>query len=149
MVRDKENIKYCEIHTSKALFKNGNCFTCYQNNWVANNKDKVAKNTRAMKERSRPRVNGLRLIRKYEIKFGLSREDAEKLFLSRGNFCAICCGDNDGKALHLDHCHKTNVVRDFLCQKCNNALGLFKDDPGLLRVAADYLEQHRKKNDDI
>jgi hypothetical protein len=33
------------------------------------------------------------------------------------------------------------VVRALLCHHCNVSLGRFKDDPALLRAAADYLEK--------
>jgi Recombination endonuclease VII len=58
-------------------------------------------------------------------------------------FCKICgvpAGDKNG---HVDHDHQTNMLRDLLCYSCNNGLGLFKDDPVLLRAAADYIEKHR------
>jgi recombination endonuclease VII len=51
--------------------------------------------------------------------------------------CAICSGRH---RLSVDHCHKTDEVRGYLCGYCNPALGSFKDDPKLLRRAADYLE---------
>ena len=45
----------------------------------------------------------------------------------------------------LDHDHDTMTVRDYLCNKCNSALGNFNDDVNLLRNAVSYLEKHEKK----
>jgi hypothetical protein len=61
--------------------------------------------------------------------------------LQRGP-CAICGTDIPGGngSFHVDHNHKTGVIRGSLCQACNVALGHFKDDPGLLRRAADYVD---------
>lgn len=56
-----------------------------------------------------------------------------------GKVCALCgTGDN----LVVDHCHQARKIRDVLCATCNGGLGMFHDDPALLRAAADYLERH-------
>ena len=47
------------------------------------------------------------------------------------------------KALAFDHCHKTNRQRGRLCSRCNTGLGFFRDDPGLLLSAMEYLRRHR------
>jgi hypothetical protein len=43
----------------------------------------------------------------------------------------------------LGHDHSTGVTRQLLCQRCNHGLGLLRDDPAVLRAAADYVERHR------
>jgi hypothetical protein len=58
----------------------------------------------------------------------------------RAGPCELCGAYTD--PLHLDHDHKTGRVRGWLCLLCNTALGRFKDDPALLRRAAEYLEKH-------
>ena len=47
--------------------------------------------------------------------------------------------------LAVDHCHETKAVRGLLCTDCNMAIGLLRDDPALLRAAADYLDRHSPK----
>lgn len=44
---------------------------------------------------------------------------------------------------HVDHCHRTGVVRGALCGDCNHGLGCFADNPAALRAAADYVERWR------
>jgi len=45
--------------------------------------------------------------------------------------------------LHIDHCHQTGKIRGLLYRRFNIGLGLFEDNPDLLRAAADYLEKHK------
>jgi hypothetical protein len=65
------------------------------------------------------------------------------------NRCAIC-GDEPvaggvkaASRLHVDHDHATGKVRDLLCNRCNQGIGYFKDDPDLFAAAADYIRRHR------
>lgn len=69
-----------------------------------------------------------------------------KLFEEQGGVCTICKSPENGRYKHLsvDHCHNTGKIRGLLCNNCNRALGLFKDNPEILRKAADYVEQHSK-----
>jgi len=64
-------------------------------------------------------------------------QDEIKNLLNVG-FCMIC-SDHESK-LVIDHCHKTGNIRGRLCNNCNSALGLLKDDPFFLKKAAAYLE---------
>lgn len=54
--------------------------------------------------------------------------------------CAICQRPD---RLVIDHDHKTGLMRGLLCYRHNTALGLFEDDPALLRLAALYLENNK------
>ena len=59
----------------------------------------------------------------------------------QGGKCWICQGDNGLKALCIDHDHKTNNVRGLLCNLCNRAIGLLRDDPELIDKAAEYIRK--------
>lgn len=50
--------------------------------------------------------------------------------------CTICASQAN---LVVDHDHKTNKIRGMLCNRCNQGLGQFKDDPELLEYARIYL----------
>jgi transposase-like protein len=65
--------------------------------------------------------------------------------LSQQDFkCVICKKDWTAEdKFARDHDHETGKWRDILCRTCNLALGGFKDDPELLRNAAEYVERHR------
>lgn len=64
------------------------------------------------------------------------------MLAAQGGKCAICGGTNPGgHRLAVDHDHTTGAVRGLLCHACNAGIGKLRDDPALLRVAADYLDK--------
>ena len=78
--------------------------------------------------------------------YGITADEYDRMLAAQGGVCAIC-GETAitttfHKRLHVDHDHTTGVVRGILCQHCNRALGMMRENPGLLRAAADYLERH-------
>lgn len=81
--------------------------------------------------------------RKLSMKYGITYEQFKKIIETQNNSCAICMrvfGTETREDLPcVDHCHKTNRVRGLLCRKCNRALGLFGDDPELLKRALRHL----------
>lgn len=72
-------------------------------------------------------------------KFGLTDEQAE--WVAAAHVCDLCGSDRGERKLVVDHCHATGSNRGVLCSNCNVALGQFKDDPALMRRAADYIER--------
>jgi hypothetical protein len=50
-----------------------------------------------------------------------------------------CC-DKKSDELVYDHDHKTEMFRGWICQSCNQGLGLLGDDIQSLRRALNYLE---------
>jgi len=87
---------------------------------------------------SKDKVGGSRT---YHLKrrYGISAEDADAMLAEQGGLCAIC---RSAPAVHVDHDHATGGVRALLCFNCNGGLGQFKDDPEVLRSAADYVRFH-------
>lgn len=86
------------------------------------------------------RMWALRIAKKY----GITADQWQDLFAAQDSRCKLCGTDTPGGRFnrwHTDHCHDTNVVRGILCHHCNTALGAFKDNPTLLRKAAEYLEK--------
>src|SRR5688500_5862611 len=56
--------------------------------------------------------------------------------------CDLCGGPPGPRGWYIDHCHVSGRVRGFLCSRCNTGLGMFLDDPVLMRAAAEYVEKH-------
>lgn len=79
--------------------------------------------------------------------YGITLEEYEALLAAQDGVCAVCGnGDREvhyrsGKQrmLAVDHDHVTGRVRGLLCNNCNRALGLLKDDLQILRKMIDYL----------
>jgi hypothetical protein len=72
----------------------------------------------------------------------LGEKSLKKVYGSKRPIGTPC--DNCGKTtsnLSLDHCHKTNEFRGWLCQVCNNAIGMLGDDIESLTRALDYLKR--------
>jgi Recombination endonuclease VII len=82
--------------------------------------------------------------RKYHLKrrYGITVEEADLMLERQSGLCAIC---RTAPATQVDHDHETSAVRALLCFNCNGGLGQFRDDPAVLRAAADYVEEHRRR----
>ena len=81
--------------------------------------------------------------------YGLTFQDLIDIYNSQLGCCRICgvegnlvgsARESGREILFHDHCHKKGHFRGLLCSECNFGLGKFKDDPALLRLAAEYLE---------
>lgn len=80
---------------------------------------------------------------KLKADYGMTPEQWQIMFESQGCKCAICGSTEPGSknGWNTDHCHKTKRVRFILCAHCNRGLGAFRDNPELMRKAADMLEE--------
>lgn len=95
--------------------------------WAVHNKEKKAQTKRA---------HSLKTL------YGMTVEEWEILFDSQDRSCAICSTTEFGKRRpNVDHCHNSTRVRGILCNKCNQGLGLFNDDPELLKKASKYIRK--------
>lgn len=71
---------------------------------------------------------------------------AEEYMERRSCSCEICGVHADepgkrGSGMHIDHDHKTGVIRGTLCARCNRGVGMFDDDPAKLAAAVAYLSR--------
>lgn len=75
-----------------------------------------------------------------KTKYGLTLDDYNRRLDEQNGTCAICDQSPDKGRLVVDHSHVTGEVRGLLCNSCNLALGLARDNPELLRKMAAYLD---------
>lgn len=86
--------------------------------------------------------------RQLRNEYGITLETYNKMNCEQGGVCKVCGRPETRKqCLSVDHDHATGAVRSLLCDACNTAIGLLRDDPTLLRAAAAYLEHHSAAND--
>jgi len=90
---------------------------------------------------SKEKMGGSRTYRRLRW-YVITAQDAEAMLAAQGGLCAIC---RSAPAAQVDHDHETGAVRALLCFNCNGGLGRFKDDPVALRAAADYVEEHLRR----
>lgn len=96
-----------------------------------------------------PEYHRLR-ARKSQLKlsYGITLEEYDLLLEQQDHSCAICktkTPTGKWKVFAVDHCHITGNVRGLLCNECNRGMGLLRDDPDLLRKAAEYLDNNKKE----
>jgi hypothetical protein len=96
-------------------------------------------------EYDKERWSGYRFKQFLQDRYGLLPDQYAEILRNQDGKCVICgmsgSGEKDKRRLHVDHDHETGEIRGLLCNNCNNGLGRFKDNPFLLRKAANYLEK--------
>lgn len=117
--RAEYNSKYYQEHKEQTRLT--------KQKWNERNKVKRAEYEKKYRKQHPDRFRA-KMQRKNYKKYGLTVEQALAL---KVNGCEVC---KSSDRLHIDHCHKTGKIRGVLCNYCNLALGILKDDP--LRIAA-------------
>lgn len=119
IIREKGK-KYCKIHKIE--------LSKYGKKWRKNNSEK-SKN------------------RKLKWNYGITYEDYMKILQNQNNECGVCgikfkdiYKFPDLRSPCVDHAHVgKKEVRGILCRGCNSGMGLFDDNPSLLKNALRWL----------
>lgn len=101
-------------------------------------------NACSVKAKDQARTPRQRRDQHLRSQYGITHDEYDAMLAKQGGGCAICGDDGAGSrcgVLHVDHCHNSSAIRGLLCESCNLALGKFRDDPELLRRAAEYIEK--------
>lgn len=123
----------------------------YMIEWRAANKDKAAAKMRRYRLRHPEKIRAInartRAKRKESGKhdiailkrlYGVSESQALWLIEQKKKGCQNC--GRLSKRMHVDHDHKTGVVRGVLCHGCNASLGFAGDNSAILRNLATYID---------
>lgn len=115
-----------------------------------NEKEKKKKELKKQQEQAYKRWKRSLDKHKNGIKFGLSKYEYNHLLSKQDKRCGICRKSQSRmkKALAVDHCHETGLIRGFLCSSCNLGLGCFRDNVDYLREAIVYLRKAERTIED-
>ncbi len=78
-------------------------------------------------------------------KYGLTPEQYNQMALDQHGLCIICKQPETASnqyglmRLAVDHNHETGKICGLLCQRCNSAIGLLREDAEILKRAIKYL----------
>ena len=103
-----------------------------QAEWTKNNPEKRRAIVKRYHDSHPEKAKGYTLKRA-----GWTLEQYKEAQAQQDGKCAVC---DSVEKLYADHNHKTGLRRRLLCFTCNTGIGSLKDDPSILRKAADYLE---------
>jgi len=134
--------KCCTMHPVEAFRSRGGsnshllhstCNKCLyeaHRNWVAKNPDRVQEY----------RNKDSWTLAKRCARRGITPEQLVDRYERQEECCAICKDGIELVGSAIDHNHDTGEFRGVLCKQCNRALGMFKDNPVILRNAVEYLD---------
>lgn len=134
--------KYPSIEEGNPSARNSVCREC-QNG--------ASKHRRATEEGYRESVNAKKrgeysLRVNLRFLYGITLEQYNGMVERQGGVCAICgqppTSATPGRRLHVDHDHKSGVIRGLLCGRCNTGIGSLQESPEILSRAILYLSAH-------
>lgn len=91
---------------------------------------------------SKSKIKHLMRWRRVQKEYGISEAEFGSMYHNQQGKCAICQHDVDDVKMHIDHCHRTGMVRGLLCQRCNQAIGLMRENEETLKAACEYIRKH-------
>jgi len=79
-------------------------------------------------------------------RYRITLYDKQQIYKKQNGLCKICCVPipMDSISCCIDHNHNTGKIRGILCNRCNFALGMCKDDVLILQAAIRYLTVEKK-----
>lgn len=79
---------------------------------------------------------------KYKQRYNISLEEFNTMFANQNGCCKICKRHQSvfSKTLNVDHVHETGEVRGLLCNQCNQALGLMKENKETIKSMLEYIQ---------
>lgn len=114
---------------------NPRCKECVNRNVRSSRRVNVDRSRRGERER-RGRTGA-----NYKARYGIDREEYERMARRQLGACALC--GTDEKRLVVDHDHVSGKVRELLCDRCNRDMAVV-DEPGRVEALLAYRDKHRE-----
>jgi hypothetical protein len=100
------------------------------------NKERIKQANRDWHKKHRKKDKNIILKRLY----GITLKEYNDFLQSQNGVCKVCKEPSKkNRRLCVDHNHKTGEIRGLLCDSCNKALGLLKDDKRTVKNLYVYL----------
>lgn len=102
--------------------------------WQKLNKEKRKEYNfkRRQREKNDPNKQLKNKTRWLKREYNITLEQYNLMFESQNRGCALCFRKPTKIGLHVDHCHKTGIIRGLLCHQCNWYLGTIDADPTII-----------------
>ncbi len=86
----------------------------------------------------------LRRHHKFMERYGINIGDYNKMFADQNGRCLLCLRHQNElpKSLRVDHNHLTGKVRGLLCEHCNIAIGLLRENVEVMQRAINYVTRN-------
>lgn len=142
----KTPLKRCNVCVSEAhreyRQKNGNVVRAWYRKYGRDNKEKVSKWRRRYQSKLSPEVRKTRSFTHKLSRYGITKDQWEKLYAEQNGLCRICRKKNadSRRRLGVDHDERTGVIRGLLCTACNFGIGYLQHDPIIFKAALRYLK---------
>ena len=113
----------------------------YMRKWHIENSEKHKRGMKSWRQKNRFYVCLMKSMefarKKHHVPCDATISELEDSFTGH---CFLCGSAESHKKLHMDHDHETGEFRGWLCNKCNQAIGLMQDSPEIAFRVAIYLE---------
>lgn len=109
----------------------------YNRNLYERDKERIKARCKAYYQANRDKRRVWNRTWKLKNEYGITLCEYEAMLEQQNGLCAIC--QNRMDKVCIDHCHTSGKVRGLLCDNCNKAIGLLKDNPYVVKGARDYL----------
>ena len=144
MLTPEEAIEHRRESLRQFSKRNPGYFVKKEQEWRKRNPERAYEVATAAQVRHHEKHPNARRNIRLKARYGITLKQYGRILRKQGGGCAICGKKKrpSGKALDVDHDHKTNAVRGILCSKCNTKLGVLEDKK-FKRKAKKYLQQFK------